>query len=176
LSQYATVAKCLWAISAIHHVSRLIAVTKRCIGLGYARALVVMEQGELKRRLVRYTGLGPDHIHAIVSEMTYASGTIKSSDLAFQPLLKLTNTHLAWAPTLLLTNAFERNLLVLLNRDANGRRAYARFSTQKEDLLRSHMIRDLRDLGFRFWNGEVPGWREAPDLDLAIIAIRAGAV
>ncbi len=157
-------------LASIHHVSRLIAAGRGCIGMGYSNALIVMGHDELLRRLIRYTNLGEERVRAIVNEMTYGWGAVTSPDPALQPLVPLTDSKIAWAPTLLLTNAFERNLVVLLNRSPDARRAYARLSTKKEDLLRTRLTQDLAGLGFRFWNGDIPGWTEAPDIDFAIIS------
>ena len=170
LAQYVRVAKSLWAISAIHFVSRLIAAGRGCLGLGYSRALVVMSDEELYRRLARYTGLDDRCVRAVVSDLTFGAGEMRSPDPALQPLVRLTKTVLGWAPGLLLNNALERNLTVLLNRLPDARDAYARLSQHKEALLRTQITDDLRGLQFRFWHGEVGAWEKRLDVDLAIVS------
>jgi len=170
LGEFATLARCLWSLSAIHHVARLMAAGGGCPGLGYSRSLMVMNQDDLLRRLVRYTSLRESSVRAIVDDMTFGAAGVTAPDPALQPLVRLTDTQIGWAPTLFLTNAFERNLLVLLNRSPETRKGYLRLSTQKEELLRSRMTRELDGLGFRFLHGEVPGWKDSLDVDLAIVS------
>ncbi len=170
LGEYATVAKCLWVISAVHMVSRLRAAAQGCLGLGYSQALVLMGNDELTRRLTRYTGLPETSIQSVIADLTYGGNTIKSPDPALQPLLCLTGSTVGWAPGLFLNNSLERNLMVFLNRTASTRSTYTRLSQQKEDLLRSRIKSELDKLDVRFWSGDVTGWYETLDIDFAIIS------
>jgi len=170
LREFATVSKCLWAISIIHFVSRLVAADLGCVGRGYSKALVVMGKDDLIRRINQYTGMAEERIQVLIADLTYGRGSIQSPDLALQPLVNLTDTEVGWAPCLYLNIAVERNLLVLLNRSATSRREYSRVSQQKEQILRSRLMRELRGMGFRFWDGDVTGWSESLDIDLAIIS------
>lgn len=170
LSEYAAVMKCLWAISAIHFSARIVAAERGCRGLGYDRALVLMTRGELARRLARYSGITESTVRTVIDEITWGRGDVRAPDTALQPIVPLAHDILGWAPSLVLNNALERNLIVLLNRTPEGRNAYSRVNQRKEVLLRSHIERKLAGLGFRFWAGNVEGWEGGTDVDLAIIS------
>jgi hypothetical protein len=67
------------------------------------------------------------------------------------------------------TICIERNLTVLLNRFPDEREAYSRLSKEREGLARQQVKAQLKPLGLRFWNGQLPGRNDLPDVDLAII-------
>lgn len=170
LSDYAAVMKCLWAISAVHFAARMTAAARGCMGLGYDRALLLMTRDELTRRLARYSGLGETTVGAVIDEVTWGTGDVRAPDSALQPIVPLAGGVLGWAPSLVLNNALERNLIVLLNRTPEGRDAYARVNQQKEGLLKARFEQELGGLGVRFWTGNVPGWEGGTDVDLALIS------
>lgn len=170
LGQYARVLSVLWTISAVHFAARLLAATQGCPGLGFARSLVVMKTDELVRRLARYTGCSVGEIRAIVQDLTYGTRGQRVPDPALQPLVQLTHSTYGWSPNLVVANALERNLIVLINRIPEAREIYSRLNHEKESLLRDRFLTELADCGWRTWHGVVPGWGENLDLDLALIS------
>jgi hypothetical protein len=169
MGEYTLVAKTLWVISALHFCSRLIAVSRGCYALGYAQSVLLMGREELERRLVRYSGMKELSVQAIVSDLTYGSGGLKRSDPALQPLIEMQPSQYAWAPGLLMNMALERNMTVLINRMPDMKKAYARYSQEKESLLRKRITDRLEGLGLCFWNGTVP-WKEPLEIDLVVIS------
>jgi hypothetical protein len=170
LGQYRIVMRMLWVLSALHFTARIVAIVNGCVGLGYSRALMVMERPELLARLARYTGLPRETVSGIVTDITYGAHGIRSPDPALQPLIELVPGTLVWAPNIVINSALERNLLVLLNRFPEGRRAYSRISGLREGLLRDSIRKLLRGLGLRFWFGNIAGWGDSSDIDLAIMS------
>lgn len=169
LAEFAQVGRALWAMSAIHFNARTFAAVRGCKGLGYLQALVTMPHGDLVRRVARYANVSIERVEAILADLTFGSGDIRSPDPALQPLVRLTPSITGWAPNMLLNNAMERNLLVLMNRLPDSRQAYNRLSQEKEAILRTRMQNELGGLGLRFWNGTI-GWDVPLDLDLAVIS------
>jgi len=170
LGQYARVLKVLWTISAVHFAARLLAATQGCLGLGFAGSLVVMKTDELVRRLVRYAGCSDAEVRAIVRDLTHGARGQRIPDPALQPLVRLTNSTYGWSPNLVVGNALERNLVVLMNRIPEARAIYSRLNHEKESLLRDRFLKELADCGWRTWHGVVPGWGKNLDLDLALIS------
>ena len=169
LAQYATILKALWVLSLIHATARYTAATMGCLAVGYSQSLVIMQRDELMSRLSRYTELDLAVVQAIVEELTFGGRGISNPDIALQPLVPMGPCHYGWAPHLLLSSAFERNLLALLNRVPESNAVYSRLSHNRETLMQQSFRTELADAGLRFWSGKVPGWGTAADVDLAII-------
>ena len=140
-----------------------------CLAVGYSQSLVMMQRDELMSRLSRYTDLDLAVVQAIVEELTFGGRGISNPDIALQPLVPMGPCHYGWAPHLLLSSAFERNLLALLNRVPESNAVYSRLSHNRETLMQQSFRTELADAGLRFWSGKVPGWGTAADVDLAII-------
>ena len=170
LGEFAQVMKTLWVLSAIHFRARILAAERGCIGLGYSQALILMGEEELNRRVARYTKMDLQLVHSIIADSTYGALNIQSPDPALQFLFRLTSTTIGWAPNLVINSALERNFIVLMNRKPDSQEAYSRMNQQKEELLRSRIKAEIAELGVRFWKGDVSGWREKLDIDLAIIS------
>jgi hypothetical protein len=170
LQDFVRVARVLFVLATIHFYARMTAARLGCIGLGYARALILMERDELFRRLRRYTGVTDEALHAIVEDLTYGARGILNPDPALQPLIPLLPSTYAIAPNLVINSALERNLSVLLNRLPDKKDAYARLSRQREELSRNGLTEALSALGFRCWHGDVPHWQGASEIDLAIVS------
>lgn len=176
LEEFVSVAKVIWVLSAIHFNARLVAAARGCPGLGYPMALVLMSRGELEARLVRYTRLPPARIRSVVATLTFGSGGIRSPDPALQPLVRLKPDLIAWAPSLVLNSNVERNIAVLMNRMESTKNTYSTLSHAREELLRERIKAQLAGRGLRFWNGEIPDWGHARDIDLVIISERERCV
>lgn len=170
MGDHASVSRILWILSAIHLRARLCALRKRCIAGGYSAALCQWARPTLVNRIVEYSGVSRDVVDSVLRDMTYTFELTRSPDVALQPLVPFERNQVVWAPSLLMNSYMERNLIVLLNRRPETKAEYARLSTQRSELLRVSMERDLADLGLRFWHGSVGGWPNSLDIDLAIIS------
>ena len=156
-------------LSLIHATARYTAAAMGCLAVGYSQSLVMMQRDELMSRLSRYTDLDLAVVQAIVEELTFGGRGISNPDIVLQPLVPMGPCHYGWAPHLLLSSAFERNLLALLNRVPESNAVYSRLSYNRETLMQQSFRTELADAGLRFWSGKVPGWGTAADVDLAII-------
>jgi hypothetical protein len=170
LRQFAQVSRVLWVLAFIHFQARMAAAMQRCHALGFARALVLMEKGELVRRVRRYSGVSNDAVVAILDDLTYGARSQSNPDPALQPIIPLLPSKVAISPNLLMNSSMERNLSVLLNRLPEERRAYAALSQGREGASREGLIDSLSGMQFRFWYGQVPQWGGASDIDLAIVS------
>jgi hypothetical protein len=154
----------------IHFNARVAAVFKGCQSLGFSGALMIMDRGEIIRRLRRYSGITENVVAAIVEDLTYGSRGQTNPDPALQPIVPLTESTVAISPNLVINSSMERNLSVLLNRLPEERSAYAALSRKKEASSRKRLMEGLSAKGFRFWHGQVPEWGGASDIDFAIIS------
>jgi hypothetical protein len=170
VGDYLKVLEVLWAISMIHLNARLRAMTQGCRGLGYARALVVMRDDELIQRVVRYSGVAGPAVRTILADLTFGARGIRAPDPAIQPILRFTAEEVGWSPSIVANSALERNMIVLMNRIPEARSAYSRINQEKEGLLRESITSGLSPLRWRCWNGDVIGWPERLDIDLALIS------
>lgn len=170
LREFAQVARVLWIVAFIHFQARVVAALSGCKALGYARALVLMESGELVRRIRRYSGVREEAVRAIIGDLTYGSREQANPDPALQPIVPLSPSTLAISPSLILNSSMERNLAVLLNRLPEERRAYSALSQERETAMRERLIKELSNSRVRFWNGKIREWGAASDIDLAIIS------
>ena len=159
----------LGLLAIMHTLARRIAASQGCIGAGYCSSVIVMDNEELSSRLRRYTGLDPNRIAAITSDLTYGNRGLRFPDPALQPIIPLTNERIAISPILFIGADAERNFSVLLNRLPAERDAYSRLSADRERLSCEKVVRELKHLPLRFWSGSLPGRSELPDIDLAII-------
>ncbi|MDA1129484.1 MAG: hypothetical protein O2913_12415 [Chloroflexi bacterium] len=130
----------------------------------------MMEKDELVRRVCRYSGISEDVIVEIIEDLTFGGRNQINPDPAQQPIVELSPSILAISPNLLMHSSMERNLVVLQNRIPDGRDVYSALSNQKEGISRQSIIEALKDMGFRFWHGHIPGWNLASEIDLAIIS------
>jgi hypothetical protein len=170
LRDFGQVWRVLFVLATIHFRARIAAAHQGCLGLGLARALIVMERSEVVRRLHRYTGIAEPTVGAIVEDLTYGARGQVNPDPALQPLVLVSPDTYAIAFNLVMHSSPERNLSVLLNRLADGRTTYVRLSQQREDLSRNGVIEAVSRLGFRCWHGDVPNWPGASEIDLAIVS------
>jgi hypothetical protein len=173
LGDYAAVLRTLWLISMLHFFARVVAAAQGCVGLGYNRALVVMTKSEIVARVVRYSGLNRPVVREILTDLTFGARGVRSPDPALQPIVELDPGTVAWSPSIIGHSALERNLLILMNRIPEGRKAYSHLSSQREGLFRDKLLSSLQGIGLRFWHGEVPGWTGGRDIDLAVISDEA---
>ena len=91
LREFAQVARVLWVVAFIHFQARVIAALSGCEALGYSRALILMENGELVQRIRRYSGVGEDAVKAIVGDLTYGAREQANPDPALQPIIPLSS-------------------------------------------------------------------------------------
>ena len=139
------------------------------LGLGYADSLIIMDIRELHRRLILLADLPYKTVAAIVTDLTYGARGLHSPDLALQPLLRLHPKKYAIAPNIILNSSLERNFAVLMNRLPEERAIYSSFSGERENLSRSRIENAISPLSIRHWHGNVPGWTQASDVDLALM-------
>ena len=169
LGEFRAVAFALQVRAMIHHVARVEAARRGCIGIGYIDSVLVLEKSCLLGKLRKYVGLSEQVISDIVRDLTFGEHDVRNPDPALQPLIPLTPTLIAIPPGLFIDVNMERNFAVLLNRFPDERDAYSRLSTEREGLSRERAITQLKPLGLRFWSGRIPGRPDLPDVDLAII-------
>ena len=84
----------------IHLLARIRASRHGLLGCGYASSLLLMGSRELHKRLVRYTGLPPKTVAALLQDLTYGARSIRSPDPALQPVIGLLPDQYAIAPSL----------------------------------------------------------------------------
>ena len=173
LGEFRAVASALQVRAMMHYAARVAAARRGCVGMGYVNSVLVMDKAQLVSRLRKYTALDERIVAAVVRDLTFGERGIKTPDPALQPLISLTRKLIAIPPALLIASNIERNLTVLLNRIPRERETYARLSTGREGVSRDRVMTQLKPLGFRFWKGQIPGRRDLPDIDLAIIDDRA---
>lgn len=159
----------LRALCWIHYFARLSAGHRGVPGFGYDDCLIVMNKSQLLQQLIRFTELPHRIVVALVEDLTYGSRGITSPDVVLQPLVLLTLNVYAIAPNTVINNSLERNFAVLMNRIPEERPIYTGFSQQREDLSRRRIVSELAELPIRHWHGNVPGWIDGPDIDLALI-------
>lgn len=169
IGDFQIVAKTLWLIANIHDIARVTAAMNGCEEIGWANALCAFNRNELKRRLVRYTGLSDEIVEAVTATMTYGGRGITYPDVALQPLVPLNEDLVAFSPTLIIQSALERNHMALLNRIEEEKPYYVAISDAREDLTRDSLLSTTGNLGLRTWYGNVPGWEEDGEVDLVLI-------
>ena len=169
VADFQRLAHVLRSLCAIHLLARVAASEKGLPGYGYADSLIIMDRGEMHRRLIRYTGLSEETVAALLEDLTYAARGIHSPDPMLQPVIPLLPNQLAIAPNLVLNSSLERNFAVLMNRIPEERAIYSGLSAEREDLSRSRIIKAIAPMPIRHWNGNVPGWSEASEIDLALM-------
>lgn len=169
LGEFRAVASVLQVRAMMHYVARVEAARRGCVGMGYANSVLVMDKMQLLSRLKKYTAIGEAVIAAVVRDLTFGARGIRNPDPALQPLISLTRKLIAIPPALLIASNMERNLTVLLNCIPSERDTYTRLSMGRENVSRERIMTQLRTQDLRFWNGQIPGRRDLPDVDLAII-------
>lgn len=169
LAEYRSVFEFLFVRSVLHHYARRRAIDRKCPALGYADALILMGRRPLARSAARQTGLSPGTVESIIRTLTYGERGIKNPDIALQPLVPFGSDQIGWSPYLVTQSAFERNLIVLLNRLPTARADYASLSVCREKMLRDELVDGLKRCGFQSWHGQVPHWGGASEVDLVAI-------
>lgn len=169
LAEYRSVFEFLFVRSVLHHYARRSAIDRGCPALGYADALIVTGRRSLARSVARQTGLSRDAVESIVRILTYGECGIKEPDIALQPLVPFGTDQIGWSPYLVEQSAFERNLIVLLNRFPKARADYAALSVRREHMLRDELVDGLKRCGFEYWHGRVPNWGGASEVDFVAI-------
>ena len=162
-------ARTLRALCFVHMLARLAACRKGVRGLGYADSLIVMKGAELRRRLKRYTELEEETVRALIRDLTYGERGLRFPDIALQPLVRLRPDTYAVAPSVVIGSSMERNWAVLMNRIPEERAIYNSLSEEREELTRCGILHALASLRFRQWHGDVPGWEEDREIDLALM-------
>jgi hypothetical protein len=106
---------------------------------------------------------------SILNDLTYGS-QISRPDPAIQPIVRLANDQYVISPGLITSCSPERNFTVLLNQLPPQRSIYSRLVEQKEALMRDSMCESIASLHLRSFSGSIPGRKDLPDIDLAIIS------
>ena len=169
LEDFRKVFETMYAISYIHFITRLLAASRGCVGLGYVDGLLVMSKDEILRRIVRYSGLNEIKISIILEYLTYGSIGVTNPDPALQPLIQFNNNTYGIVPHLWINNAAERNLTRLINRIPADRDSYSRLVRQKEEVMRNRIKDSLSKRRFRLAYGHIPHCDGLPDIDLGLI-------
>lgn len=162
-------AQTLRALCILHFSARLAACGKGVLGFGYADSLIVMGADELKGRLRRYTGLEGETVQALIRDLTYGERGLQHPDIALQPLVRILPNTYAVAPSIVIGNSMERNWAVLMNRIPEERKIYNALSGEREELTRRRILGQFASLRLRHWHGDVSGWEEDGEIDLALM-------
>ena len=162
-------ARVMQGLCLIHILARVQASRASLREWGFADSLLIMSKRDMHRRLVRYTGLDDRTIAALLEDFTYGSRGVCLPDLALQPLVRLLPDSYAIVPNLVMSLRLERNFAVLMNRIPEERAIYSTLSAEREDLSRRRIVDALTSMRIRHWHGNVPGWDEASDIDLALM-------
>lgn len=168
LADVREVVRVMWVLAFLHFHARVLASRRGCRGLGYSRALLFFTTRELLETVRIHTKVHRRTIAEILSTLTFGARDQQNPDPALQPLIALTPRHLGIAPNLLLNSSFERNISVLLNRLSDDRQVYARLSKDREEMARDRVVREVTELGYRCWHGELSAWGRAGEVDLII--------
>jgi hypothetical protein len=168
LAQYTQVWQVLAAVAYVHLAAcRLAAIQAH--DRGSARdCLLVISRQELVDQITAHSQVKRSAIRALVDDLTYGNAEIEKPDPAIQPLLALENRSFTIAPSLVCHSNFERNFCVLLNKIPDRRRIYFDYVNLKEEIMRQAICDRLP--GLRFFHGQIPGFSDLPDIDLAIIS------
>lgn len=169
LGEYRGVLQTLSVMSNLHLLARHRAIQQGVSDLGNADALVVLDRRHLINRLAHGAHLSRATVWEIVQDLTFGGRDMKQPDIALQPLVPLAGNLFCWAPSFVSSSALERNLITLLNRFPESKKAYERLSGQREDLLRNKLKSTFDEIGVRCWNGKVPGWGRGQEVDFVAI-------
>ena len=163
-------AQVLRGLCFLHHIARIRSIQMTGLPhLGYANSLITMSKREMRKLFVRYTGLSQGTIKALFEDFTYGSRNMQFPDPILQPLIPLLPNRYGVAPHLILSSSMERNFAVLMNRIPEERKIYNGLSGEREEISRKRIVSALSSLPIRHWHGNVPGWNQAREIDLAII-------
>lgn len=167
LGDFRQVFEAICAIAHIHWNARKVAVTRGCENIGYLNSIYLPTCDELRRRVVRYSGVSNATVENILDDLTYGNSSISHSELAMRPLIKLNSEYYAIVPHVWICSSAERNFAALLNRLKSERKIYLKLvSSEREDLMRQRFTEGLSDKGYRFICGNVTN---LTDVDLAIV-------
>ena len=169
LREYHGVLRTLSVMSTLHILAFSRAIQLGVGDFGYADAIVVLDRRHLIDRLAYGARLRRSVVWEIIRELTFGGRDMKEPDIALQPLVPLTRNRYCWAPSFVSSSALERNLITLLNRFPESRKAYVRLSGQREGFLREKLKSAFHGIGVRCWSGDVRGWGTGRDVDLVAI-------
>ena len=162
-------ARVLRALCGIHVFARIQASYAGLPQWGFADSLIIMDRREIYRRMIRYTGLDKETTGALIEDHTYGSRGMRRPDLALQPLIPVLSNKLGIAPNLVLCSRMERNFAVLMNRIPEERAIYSSLSAEREEWSRGRIVDTLASMRIRPWHGNVPEWKTASEIDLALM-------
>ena len=154
LGDFRMVFEAISAMAFIRLIARRKAIAQGCHALGYIDSVYVPTCEELKKRVVRYSGVSESTVQTIFDDLSYGNRDIYHPDPALQPLIKLNSECYAVMPQLWRASSAERNLTVLFNRLPSEREIYSKLKSKKEELLRERFTTRLSSKGYRFIYGE----------------------
>jgi hypothetical protein len=174
--EFRRLASVLGTLGFIHHIARLLAASQGCAGLAINNAILLIDPDRLFRLLARYSGIEGQKVNYFIEDFTYGSRGVKHPDPALQPIIPLDSKTLAIMPNIIINCSMERNWISLMNRIAEDRLNYLKLTNEKEDAMRRTILSKLTDSSLRIFHGRIPGAKDLPDIDLALISQRDKAV
>lgn len=170
LGEFRRVWKAVYILTFLRFIARYAAMLRGAPGMGVLDTLLILETSALRDSVSRIADLHESTVSSILEDLTYGARGIRNPDPAIQPLIPIGETSVAIAPQLLLHLNPERNLCVLLNRIPEERFLYSQLTAEKEDIVRKRLIKACEGRSLRFYSGKLPGRKDLPDIDLAIIS------
>lgn len=166
LGEFREVVTTIQAFLTGWQAARVIAAGRGIVGLGYDRAVWMLNRDEIQRMIECFSGLPRDVVGAVLSALTYGNG-YREPDIVLQPLVQFADRTCALSPFVWLNSNSERNMSVLLNAMPAQRKHWTRLTQQKETVLREELLAYLEssDLGLDYRQGKLAD----TDLDLAIL-------
>jgi hypothetical protein len=161
-------------IRGIVYVWRQIAPVMDQTGVPHAtRFPYLVHRNELKSAVKDITALPSKTVERILEHLKYGALGINKPDPAIQPLIPFGNNSFILSSPLILGNAAERNLAVLLNALPTQRKIYADLTQHKESLMRQRIVSGVPDHILN-WHGRLRS--DLPTVDLVLADAAAGAV
>ena len=170
LGEFRRAWKAIYALTFLQFAARNAAMLRGCGSMGVLDTLLIRTPLELSTAIVRMTQLQPSVVAAVLEDLTYGARGLRNPDPALQPLIPIDDHSVAIVPQIFLHLNPERNLTVLLNRIPEERAVYTRLTTEKEKLLRERLMRTAAEQALRTFVGNLPGRKDLPDIDLALIS------
>jgi hypothetical protein len=158
----------LFCLCVLRFNARLWALELGVHDRGFEGSIIVLDENELKKQIVMFSGLEESIVTSIIEYLTYGSNGINNPDPSLQPLIKLNEHQVAVIPSIVITSSAERNLIVLLNKLPLEREIYLRLANDKEDLMIQNLKSEVDHLNIRV-EDKISVKKNLPNIDCALI-------
>ncbi len=158
----------LVSICMLHAFALFYAVTQlRIEGGAIGSTILLRSNKNWIGQLARWTRLPKETVSKIIELHTYSS-THKKADIILTPFIKITENHLALAPSIITTNNLSRNLLKHLAK--NFKNDFDKSSNVFEDDLIANFTATMIGSYFRiFSKKKISDKKTLPDIDVCLI-------